>query len=435
MVPLGRKTLFQDMPRFLVAQGGVAFAVGLIAIEAGVYFGFLKGAVLPIEESRADLWVASRDTQYFELALPMRYDSVVKAAGVTGVERAEAMLLETSAWRGPGHKLEYVRVIGFDPNGELWSPGPVPKAMLAKLYDTDTAIVDASKLPGLNIDGIGGSGKIGQREVRVVGLTRGTQPMVSATFVYASLPNAAAYLAPPPPSARSIAVAKAELAALQTALNAERSAFSGDPDLLAQLPTPPPNLVPAPPNSPSAAGLQPSDGISYVLIKAKPGVDIESLKGRLTAELPDTIAYTKAEMIERTDSYWVKRTGIGFVLGLLAIVGLVVGGTVAGQILYTSVSEHIKEYGTLRAMGAPDSLFYAVVAEQAILLALLGFVPGIILSLIIAQWAREHRDILILVTPGSAAMTLAIITAMCIGAGIFAVQRALRVDPAIVFKA
>jgi putative ABC transport system permease protein len=62
-------------------------------------------------------------------------------------------------------------------------------------------------------------------------------------------------------------------------------------------------------------------------------------------------------------------------------------------------------------------------------------VPGIIFSLIIAQWAHEHRDILILVTPASAAMTLAIITAMCVGAGIFAVQRALRVDPAIVFKA
>ncbi len=434
MVPLGRKTLFQDLPRFLVAQAGVAFAVGLIAIEAGVYFGFLKGAVLPIEESRADLWVAARETQYFELALLMRYDSVAKAAGVTGVERAEAMLLETSAWRGPGHKLEYVRVIGFDPDGELWSPGPVPKAALTKLHGTDTAIVDASKLPGLNIDGIGDSGKIGQREVRIVGLTQGTQPMVSATFVYASLPNAAAYLAPPPPSARSIAVAKAELAAMQSALAAERAAFAGAPDLLAQLPTPPPAVAPAPAASPSDS-LKPSDGISYVLIKAKPGVDIDALKGRLTTELPDTIAYTKAEMIERTDSYWVKRTGIGFVLGLLAIVGLVVGGTVAGQILYTSVSEHIKEYGTLRAMGAPDSLFYAVVAEQAFLLALLGFVPGIILSLIIAQWAHQHRDILILITPGSAALTLAIIVAMCVGAGIFAVQRALRVDPAIVFKA
>jgi putative ABC transport system permease protein len=434
MVPLGRKTLFQDLPRFLVAQAGVAFAVGLIAIEAGVYFGFLKGAVLPIQESHADLWVASRDTQYFELALPMRYDSVAEAAGVTGVERAEPLLLKTSAWRGPGHKLEYVRVIGFDPDGELWSPGVVPKSTLAMLHGTDTAIVDASKLPGLNIDGIGGSGKVGQRDVRVVGLAHGTQPMVSATFVYASLPNATKYLAPLQPSARSLAVAKAELAAMQAALNAERAAFSRAPDLLAQLPTPPPSPVAASASSPTE-GLQPSDDISYILIKAQPGVDIDALKGRLTTELPDTIAYTQAEMIERTDSYWVTRTGIGFVLGLLAIVGLVVGGTVAGQILYTSVSEHIKEYGTLRAMGAPDSLFYAVVAEQALLLALFGFVPGIILSVLIALWAQKYRDILILVTPASAALTLLVIIAMCVGAGIFAVQRALRVDPAIVFKA
>src|SRR5260370_35258614 len=86
-------------------------------------------------------------------------------------------------------------------------------------------------------------------------------------------------------------------------------------------------------------------------------------------------------------------------------------------------------------MGAPDSLFYAVVAEQATIMALLGFVPGIALALGVAAWAQAHRQILILITPANAALTLGVIVAMCILSGIFAVQRALRVDPPLAFKA
>jgi putative ABC transport system permease protein len=428
MVPLGRKTLFEDVPRFLVAQAGVAFAVALIAIETGIYYGFLRSAVMPIQESHADIWVAARDMPYFELTVPMRYDSLEKARGVTGVQRAEALLIKTSAWRGPYHKLEYVRVIGFDPQGELWSPGPVSAPTLDKLRSADTAIVDAGKLDALNIGGIGGSGKIGQHDVRVVGLASGTQPIISATFIYTSLRNATAYLAAPIPPPALARRAPQDLEALARSLGASDLASLSEP-------TPTPAPTPAPRHSRDPATLAASDDISYILVKAFPGEDLEALKGRLESELPDTRAYTQGEMAARTDAYWVKRTSIGFLLGLIAIVGLVVGATVAGQILYTSVAEHIKEYGTLRAMGAPDSLFYAVVAEQATIMALLGFVPGIAIALAVAAWAHAQREILILITPANAVTTLCVIVVMCIFSGIFAVQRALRVDPAIVFKA
>lgn len=410
MVPLGRKTLFEDLPRFLVAQAGVAFAVALIAIQTGIFIGFVKSAGLPIDESTADVWVAAKDNLYFELAAPIAYENLDKARHVRGVASAEALFLKTSAWRGPAHKIEYIRVIGFDPYGELFVPGPIERAELAKLQSADTAIVDAGNLKALNIPDVGGYGKIGQHNVRVVALTRGTQPIISATFIYTSLANAKAYFAPLTPTPSGL-----------PPLNPRYAAFW-------------PAHQDANPNHKSEV-LDPSDDISYVLVRAKPGVDIADLKHRLDIALDGTRSYSKQEMADRTRSYWRKRTGIGFLLGLVAAVGLVVGMTVVGQILYTSVAEHIKEYGTLRAMGAPDSLFYGIVAEQAVLMALLGFVPGIALSIWVSAYAHAQRNILILITPASAAAVLVVIVAMCVVAGIFAVQRALRVDPAIVFKA
>jgi putative ABC transport system permease protein len=410
MVPLGRKILFEDLPRFLVAQAGVAFAVALIAIQTGIFIGFVKSAGLPVDESTADVWVASKDMLYFELAAPIAYENLEKARHVQGVAGAEALFLKTSAWRGPAHKIEYIRVIGFDPHGDLFVPGPIARAALAKLQFADTAIVDAGNLKALNIADVGGYGKIGQHNVRVIALTRGTQPIISATFIYTSLANAKAYFAPAMPPPTDFPTSP-RLAAFWYAIH--QGAGPGQ----------------------KAQALDPSDDISYVLVRAKPGVDVADLKHRLDSALAGTRSYTKQEMADRTRSYWRKRTGIGFLLGLVAAVGFVVGMTVVGQILYTSVAEHIKEYGTLRAMGAPGSLFYRIVAEQAVLMALLGFVPGIALSVWVSWWAHTERNILILITPASAALVLAVIIVMCVVSGIFAVQRALRVDPAIVFKA
>jgi putative ABC transport system permease protein len=412
MVPLARKTLFQDIPRFLVAQAGVAFAVGLIAIQSGIYLGFVKGSGMPVDQAHADIWVAAKEMQYFELALPISFDNVGKARKVQGVESVEALLLKTSAWRGPGHKAEYIRVIGFDPRADLWSPGPVPHETLAKLRFADTAIVDSGNLKSLNISGVGGYGKIGQHNVRVIGLTHGTQPLISATFIFTSLRNAKAFLAPPTPKPGTLLAAYASLRA-----------------------PPPPVATPSPKATNDPATLDPSDDISYILVKAQSGTDLDVLKKRLDDALPDTTAYTQPEMAEKTRSYWLQRTRIGFILGLAAVVGLIVGMTVVGQILYTSVAEHIKEYGTLRAIGAPDALFYGIVAEQAMLMALLGYVPGIALALAVSLWSASHRNVSILITPTSAALVLVVIVVMCVLSGAFAVQRALRVDPAIVFKA
>lgn len=438
MVPLGRKTLFKDKARFLVAQAGVAFAVGLIAIETGIYLGFIQSTVLPITESTADIWVSARGMPYFELTLPLRYDTLAKARTVTGVKRAEALLLKTSAWRGAAHHLEYIRVIGFDPHGQLWAPGPLTADLRDRLLAPDSAIVDDSKTGNLNIEGVGGTGKIGDHDVHIIGLTHGTQPVVSATLIDASMRNAKAFSSmtrtPGVATSTDVNAAEAELDPDELARYlgaADIARYLGQEGIV---PTPAPTPKPAPQQQQDPSTLDPGDDISYILVQAQPGQDLNALKGRLTSELRGTAAYTRKEMADRTSSYWVKRTNIGFILGLIAIVGLIVGVTVAGQILYTSVVEHITEYGTLRAIGAPDSLFYAVVAEQALIMACLGFIPGIIISAIVAHWAFVTRGVIILITPGSAALTLVIIAAMCVASGIFAVQRALRVDPAMVFR-
>lgn len=86
-------------------------------------------------------------------------------------------------------------------------------------------------------------------------------------------------------------------------------------------------------------------------------------------------------------------------------------------------------------MGASDWKIYGVIVEQALWMAVLGYIPSMVLCQGLGAWTFATQGIIILITPGSAIAIFGITTLMCVGSAIFAIQRVTRVDPAIVFKA
>ena len=162
--------------------------------------------------------------------------------------------------------------------------------------------------------------------------------------------------------------------------------------------------------------------------------DLEVLRSRLNAISPNLRAFNRAELIQLTQAYWQERSGIGFILGLGAAVGVIVGIVVVGQILYASVADHLKEFATLKAMGASDWFLYRLILEQALWMAILGYVPGMSLCVGLSIWTAASQGITILITPGSAVVVLGVTVLMCSGSALFAIQKVMQVDPAIVFK-
>ena len=163
--------------------------------------------------------------------------------------------------------------------------------------------------------------------------------------------------------------------------------------------------------------------------------NLQQLKRRIEATIPESRAYTKQEMIHKIRTFWQRSTGIGFILGLGAVVGVIVGMVIVGQILYSSVSDHLKEFGTLKAMGASNKIIYGVIVEQALWMAILGYIPGMLLCWGLGTWTLVSQGIVILITPMTAVGVFGITVFMCVGSALFAIQKVSHVDPAIVFKA
>src|ERR687890_1766714 len=77
------------------------------------------------------------------------------------------------------------------------------------------------------------------------------------------------------------------------------------------------------------------------------------------------------------------RTPIGIVFGFGIVIGVLVGVIIVYQVLSTDVADHIREYATFKAIGYRQRFFLGVVFEEALVLACLGFVPGLVVSLVL----------------------------------------------------
>lgn len=390
MVSIARKNLFQDLPRFIVAQAGIMFSVGLVTIQIGILNGFTRSSTLLIENSEADLWVASEELRHLELTLPFDYKQLAKARQVEGVGRAEALISQSTVWRDKSSQIAPVQIIGFDPQDTLFRPRSLVEGTLRDIQQPYKIFVDKSDLQTLGVTGTNDEADIGSFKGKITGIASGTRSIVASPYVFTSLPNATAYL---------------------------NSAIATPTD--------------TPPDPPA---LTDDNRITFILIKAEPAENLQILKRRLNEALPATQAFTQTELIELTQNYWQQSTGVGYILGLGAVVGIVVGTVVVGQILYSSVTDHLKEFGTLKAMGSSDWFIYRVILEQALWMAVLGYLPGMSLCLGLGAWTIKAQAIQILISPTTAAGVLVVTVAMCSGAAIFAIQKVTRLDPALVFQ-
>ncbi|MEB3211161.1 MAG: FtsX-like permease family protein, partial [Leptolyngbyaceae bacterium] len=375
MVSIARKNLFEDIPRFLVAQAGIMFAASLVTIQVGIFHGFTRSTAKLIDNSTADIWVSAEEMVYFELTQSMPLERLTDAQEVEGVQRAEAISLAGGRWRSPDGKIAPLRIVGFDPDGTMFQVGEVIEGDLDDLEESFAFMTDKTNLDSLRLEGIGSTAEINSAPAQLVGMTQGTQSIVSSTMLFTSLENAKAYSTSGLTSSVFCDVGAGDGLSCTTTYEQKDESDESLPEITA---------------------LTIADPITHLLIKAEPGQDIEQLKQRLSEALPDVIVLTQEEMAHRTRNYWRLRTGIGFILGLGAAVGMIVGVVIVGQILYSSVSDHIREYGTLKAMGASDRMIYSVIIEQALWMAVLGYIPSLLLCMSLGAWTSATQGIMIL---------------------------------------
>jgi len=174
--------------------------------------------------------------------------------------------------------------------------------------------------------------------------------------------------------------------------------------------------------------------IQLGLVRLAPGEDPDTVRDRLRERLPeDVLVLTKADFVAREKAYWNAATPIGYVFAFGAIMGLVVGAIIVYQILFADVTEHLPEYATLRAMGYGNGFVSGIVLQQAAILGVLGYLPGLGAAAWLYARAAAATNLPLSVTPERAGTVFAMTLGMCAISALLAVRKVRRLDPAEVF--
>jgi len=374
VVSIARKNLFHDKIRFVVAQAGITLAVVLITIQVGVYLAFLANTSVLIDHTEADIWVTAHGLENFDFGRPFSEKKLYQAREVPGVLWAEKYLLAFGYWKTPTGSQETVQMVGFNPETLVGAPWDIVRGDPQDVKYFNAVFYDQAETNRLGDLPIGAETEINNRRVRVAGITRGAKSFIQSPYIFTSFKNAL------------------HLSFVNKG-----------------------NTV-------------------YILVKVAPGYSAQDVKQRLAETLQDVDVYTSREFSKKTRNYWTVNTGMGAALLAMALLGLVIGTVIVGNTIYTSTTEHLKEFGTLKAIGASNWDLYKIIIEQALINSMIGYGTGMFLSYWVIEAMRKGN--LQVLLPWPVVMGIYVLTAlMCLWSSILSIYKVTRIDPALVFKA
>jgi putative ABC transport system permease protein len=373
MPPLAQRNLFHDKVRLTVTLTGIVFSVVLIVVQLGLFLGFTTATSNLIDHSGADLWITSKNVPYVEQGVAFSERKLNQVRAVPGVADAQKLIARWTQWKRHDGGQDSVQIVGINVDDPMERPWNLVQGSVEDLKSPDAVILDQLYKQKLGVTGIGEVFEIGGHRARVVGFTRGIRSFTTSPYVFTTFKNAQNY----------------------TALREDQTMF--------------------------------------ILVKVVPGATLEQVRRDLLNGVKDVEVFKTSEFSRMTTFYWMFTTGAGVAVLIAAVLGLVVGFVVVAQTIYATTVDHIREYGTLKAMGAPNSYVYKVIMKQAAIAAVMGYVLGMIVSVFVVHGSQKGGAAILM--PPSMAVSMFFLTLlMCVGAALVSINKVTRIDPAMVFK-
>jgi len=356
---------------------GVAFANVLVMMQLGI-LGAIGGTVdrsyAPV---RADILVSASDASMLSDGSPVARALMYRALAVPGVSGAAPLYVGRADWTRPDGTTAVLQVYGLLPEAAGFA-GPAAAAGLPLLTRADTVLLD--------------------RRIRSV------RPGSLPAF------DARAPLEFELQGLRLSAVGSFEVGG---GITADGALIASDQTFLRLFPR---RIAGAP---------------SHLLIDIAPSADPAAVAAQVAAVLgPGLQVRPMAEAMAADRHYQITQRPVGVVFGFGVFIGLLVGLVIVYQVLSTDVADHLREYATFKAMGYPPRFFLSVIFEEALVLAVAGFVPGMALATLLYQILERASGLPVVMTPERPVLVFLGTVLACTISGALATRRLAAADPA-----
>ncbi|MFN6567762.1 ABC transporter permease DevC [Dendronalium sp. ChiSLP03b] len=380
-IPLAWLQLMKQRGRFIVALCGITFAAFLMLMQLGFQSALYDSNTRFHELLQTDLVVISRQAQNLGLLSSFPRRRLFQAANFSEVESVNPLYIRLGVWKSLQTKLdESILVIGFKPEKPAFNLPEVNQNLDVIKYP-DTFLFDRNA-NGKYQEAIAqiAQGKSVTTELQARKITIAGLYEVGASFV------------------------------------ANASVITSDQNFLRIFST------------------QQAGKVNLGLIQLKAGSDANVVVKALQSYLPDDIkVLTRQEFIDFEKKYWQESGAIGFIFSLGVTIGFLVGVIIVYQIIYSDVIDHLAEYATLKAMGFRNIYFLFVVFQEALILAVLGYIPGCLISFGMYTLTRTTTKLPLFLTVERVIQVLILTIIMCVISGAIAMRKLNSADPADIF--
>jgi putative ABC transport system permease protein len=378
MLWLAFRILFQERGRLAITLVGIVFSSVLTLIEVGIYLGMMGNATGVVRHTDGDIWVVSKNVPNFDFSQPFPAYRINRIRALDEVLWAEKVHVWFAFMKLADGRREQAQIIGFNPDTGIGGPWAMAKGRASDIKGGSYIIMDQSSRQRLGELALGSTWEINffeEQSFKLVALSRDAVSFTTIPMVFTSY-----------------------------------------------------NII--------DKGLMGTDfegQTSFIVVKLKDPSSIDPVVSKLRAVLPDNDVYTRGEFIRRTIDYWTIQTGMGMAFFLTAILAVLIGGAIVGQTIYAGTIEHLRDYGTLKAMGAHNSDVNLVILTQAAVSAVLGFAAGTVIT-IIARPGIESAGVAMQLPPLLFVAVFWIVMATCLAAAYISVRKVKTLDPVMVFR-
>lgn len=380
--PLGWLQLRHHKARFAAAVGGVAFANILVFMQLGFLSALEETSVLPHRTWNTDIVMISTKARDLANVGTFPHRRLIQSLGVHGVADVSALYTGLAEWTIPGtNQRSLVTMFGIDPSKNIFKEDSL-RSRTRQLLQADSVLFDEisrgnyGDLKSRLTRGEVVSGEVNGHSVRVEGKFRlGASFLSDSTLICSE----------------------------ETFMRVFRGRTKA--------------------------------AVSVGLIRVEQGNDVEGVAQLLRKQLHDNDVrvLTLSQYIDYEKKYLLQTQPIGFVFTFGVIMGLVVGFAILYQILFTDVNEHLSEYATFRAMGFQHNYLLAIVFEQALIMAISGFIPSLLISICLYQLTSLATSLPITMPWSRPFFVLLMTIVMCAFSGAIAARRLRSADPADMF--
>jgi putative ABC transport system permease protein len=369
---LALKTLAHDRSKLVITLAGVAFAVTLVLVQVGLFLGLLDNASITIEKLDADLWVTAPNTPNVDFASAFSDSHVQRVRSVPGVERADNLVVAFMEVALPTGAIEGTLVYALSDFRAWGFPWRVTQGDIDDLRRGPFIFLDDSAEKRYGRFAVGEYRELHGKRLKIVGRTREAKSFTTTPIMFMDLAQA------------------------------QRMRGLGG-------------------------------RTTYIVARVDPGADLEGVRAEIRRRLPHNDVYTRAEFSARSRDYWIRSTGIGLNIYLAAFLGCLVGLLIVAQTLYSSTLEHLREFGTVKAIGGGNGEIYKILCQQALVVAVAGFVLGFAVAHGVAEVATGLDLRLAITRPLTGAVAAGALV-VCLLAAMLSFRKVASIDPALVFR-